>query len=91
MPNPYDATDEEWRAWKSRQYHRPNVGRVLRREVFALHGDLCKYCGGPAEVVDHVVPVTRGGQSVIENLVPACVRCNSSKSAYLVDEWTRRP
>ncbi len=29
--------------------------------------------------VDHMVPVSRGGTSHIDNLVPACMTCNTSK------------
>ena len=37
---------------------------------------------------DHVVPLSKGGKDFIENLVPCCSSCNSSKGAkILYEEW----
>lgn len=47
----------------------------------------CKYCDRPATTFDHVIPVSKGGPSTIDNIVPACVFCNSSKKDRNVDEW----
>lgn len=48
----------------------------------------CDYCGATENIsIDHVVPISRGGKHVIENIVPACRTCNSSKGAKLLDEW----
>lgn len=52
----------------------------------------CAYCPSPWEHIDHYVPLSRGGEHRIENLVPACAPCNQSKNAKLpIWEWTRRP
>jgi len=50
-----------------------------RRSVFARDDHRCQYCGGPAESIDHVVPRSRGGEHVWENVVAACARCNHTK------------
>lgn len=53
--------------------------------------DPCLYCGGPAEHVDHFIPLARGGTHTFGNLVAACAACNLSKGAKLPDvEWTGR-
>lgn len=40
----------------------------------------CAYCGeGGRLTIDHLVPLSRGGSDGIENLIPACLSCNSSK------------
>lgn len=39
-----------------------------------------------AATVDHVKPVTLGGESTWENLVTACQACNTGKSNYTLDE-----
>lgn len=37
---------------------------------------------------DHVVPLAKGGKDFLENLVPCCRSCNSSKGArILYEEW----
>lgn len=62
---------------------RPLPKRVLRR----LRTAPCTYCQGPGGTVDHVIPLSRGGQHAEGNLVPACRSCNSSKSDKLLIEW----
>lgn len=47
--------------------------------MFELKGRTCVYCGNPAKEVDHVVPVAQDGTDRIDNLVPACRRCNRRK------------
>lgn len=39
----------------------------------------CICCGGPFEHVDHNVPLIRGGSHTLDNLVPLCESCNTSK------------
>ena len=50
-------------------------------------GKRCAYCPNPADTIDHVVPLVRGGTNHEGNLVPACRACNSSKGGYLLVEW----
>ena len=39
----------------------------------------CQYCGATAENLDHVIPRSRGGLHIWENVVAACRRCNAKK------------
>ncbi len=52
----------------------------------------CYYCGQkfPASslTMDHLIPLSRGGRSVKENLVPCCKECNIKKKNLLPQEWT---
>jgi 5-methylcytosine-specific restriction endonuclease McrA len=51
----------------------------------------CAYCGSPERLtVDHVLALKCGGHDEAPNVVPACLRCNSSKSASFVEQWYRR-
>lgn len=51
----------------------------------------CRYCGGafsPDELtMDHIIPVSRGGQTTKGNVVPACKECNNRKKHLLPMEW----
>lgn len=62
------------------------ISKKLRFDVFKRDEFRCVYCGAtPSETVvlecDHVVPVSDGGATDIDNLVTACFTCNRGKSA----------
>ena len=59
---------------------------LSRRAVFARDGHRCQYCGNNAENIDHVVPRSRGGGHVWENVVAACRPCNARKEDRLLHE-----
>jgi 5-methylcytosine-specific restriction endonuclease McrA len=42
-------------------------------------GRPCAICGRPAEHLDHVIPISRGGTDAPSNLQPLCARCNLAK------------
>ena len=58
---------------------------VLKRDKFT-----CQYCGKrPPEVVlqvDHIDPVSSGGENVIINLITSCFECNNGKSNKKLDD-----
>ena len=68
---------------------------LTRRAVFARDEWRCQYCGRGAENLDHVLPRSRGGEHVWENVVAACRRCNAKKENRLPEEaglrLARRP
>lgn len=53
----------------------------------------CAYCGVTPMVLtqDHAVPIARGGEHSIDNIVPACQPCNSSKGDRMYYEWKLTP
>lgn len=59
---------------------------LSRRAVFVRDAHRCQYCGAGAESIDHVVPTSRGGEHVWENVVASCRRCNSAKEDRLLSE-----
>ncbi|MFJ9318828.1 HNH endonuclease [Streptomyces globisporus] len=58
-----------------------------RAEVFARWGGTCVYCDAPAEHLDHITPIARGGRDVEFNVIPACAPCNLSKADQTLAEW----
>lgn len=58
-----------------------------RSAIFAAYGGTCAYCDAPAEHLDHVVPLSKGGADAAHNLLPACAPCNLTKSAKSLAEW----
>ena len=64
--------------------------RRWRQSLHTYTGKTCIYCGKPSESIDHVFPQSRGGLSVTENCVPACLACNGRKSDADAFEWYRQ-
>ena len=68
--------------------HRARDSRVvpgsLRYTVLKRAKGRCELCGIPNEEkfldVDHIMPVNKGGKTVLENLQALCYTCNSQKS-----------
>lgn len=81
------------RAWSSDNADRRNEYKMRRRAHLRTNipagqikarmeyfGNRCWMCGGNADTVDHVKPISKGGAHLLANLRPACRRCNSGKS-----------
>ncbi|WP_398333332.1 HNH endonuclease [Vulcanococcus sp.] len=64
--------------------------RRWRQSLHSYTHKTCIYCGKPSESIDHVLPQSRGGLSITENCVPACLACNGHKSDADAFEWYRR-
>jgi len=62
--------------------------KISRRALFARDGWRCVYCGTASGrlTLDHVVPRSRGGDSVWENVVTSCAPCNLRKGNRLPHE-----
>ena len=62
-----------------------------RFNVFLRDRFTCQYCGGREDLTfDHVVPRSKGGTTVWDNVVAACSPCNLRKGDKLcrdVDMW----
>ena len=52
--------------------------RARKKQELAT-GKECAYCGRYADTIDHIIPRSKGGTDVEENIVPCCKSCNSSK------------
>lgn len=62
-----------------------NINWRLRALVLMRDGAYCKLCGatpqdGAKLHVDHVIPWSKGGETIIENLQSLCEKCNIGKS-----------
>ncbi|MDH3251552.1 MAG: HNH endonuclease [Ignavibacteria bacterium] len=70
---------------------------LSRKNILRRDGHRCLYCGrGDIPLtLDHVVPLSRGGEESWENLVCACVKCNNRKGDRTPEEASmplrRRP
>lgn len=62
----------------------------MRFEILKRDGFKCRYCGVTAFEsllqIDHVIPVSQGGDNSPDNLATACKDCNGGKSDIHLDE-----
>ena len=67
--------------------------KITRKAVLARDSWTCQYCGSskPGLTVDHVIPRSRGGESVWENIVASCAPCNRRKGNRLPREIAMHP
>jgi len=65
--------------------------RVNRRKVYERDGHMCRYCGTPVTAytatLDHLTPVAAGGTNGIDNLVTACLACNTRKGKKPIGDF----
>ena len=64
--------------------------RQWRKSIHAFTNKSCIYCGDNSESIDHILPKSKGGLSITENCVPACLACNGNKSDQEAFEWYRK-
>jgi len=61
---------------------------VTPQEINQMLARSCYLCGtAPSVEVDHIVPLSRGGQHAVGNLLGACRSCNGSKRDKLLIEY----
>lgn len=74
---------------------RKGLGKTIRFEIFKRDHFTCQYCGaqppGVVLVIDHIIPVAKGGDNDETNLTTACEPCNQGKKARLLSSVPIRP
>ena len=73
---PYPPSDEG----DKNKYKKKVISSKLRWEVFKRNGFKCLTCGTQDNLAaDHIIPESKGGPTVLENLQTLCHKCNSKK------------
>ena len=65
---------------------RRRISAALRRQITERDTQRCAYCRSPMivgipMVIEHIIPLVRGGSSTPDNLCLACYRCNEFKGS----------
>lgn len=59
---------------------------VWYQHLIETNGELCANCGNVENlVVDHILPIAKGGMSEIDNLQLLCAECNRIKGKLMID------
>ncbi|XP_030453052.2 uncharacterized protein LOC115674707 isoform X2 [Syzygium oleosum] len=60
---------------------------LSRKNILYRDSYTCQYCSsGENLTIDHVLPISGGGEWTWENLVTACSKCNSKKGQKTIEE-----
>jgi 5-methylcytosine-specific restriction endonuclease McrA len=61
---------------------------LSRKNILKRDNHICQYCGAHSTrlTIDHIIPRQKGGPDTWENLVTACVQCNTQKGHKSVSE-----
>ncbi|MCI0438137.1 MAG: HNH endonuclease [Chloroflexi bacterium] len=62
--------------------------RLSRRAIFYRDNFMCQYCGKSTKTLtlDHIIPRSRSGPHIWENVVSACIPCNHKKAGLTPKE-----
>lgn len=91
----YDERTREYRKKNRRVYVEAERRRNLRKrgtkttitsqqwqDILVTYHHKCAYCGKKGKLQqDHIIPLSKGGDHSQQNVIPACQRCNRTKSA----------
>ena len=74
---------------------RASLSKRTRFRIFQRDSFTCQYCGvRPPDVVlqlDHIHPVSKGGEDTEDNLTTSCVACNAGKTNKILGLVIPRP
>ena len=79
VPQSIRLTNAVERSWK--------IPPVSRKEILRRDEHQCQYCGNRKQLtIDHVIPRSRGGKHIWNNVVIACATCNRKKGNKTPEE-----
>lgn len=66
-----------------------NAKAKIKKQIKIEFAFCCAYCGSKPKqlTLDHLLAESKGGSDCWRNLVPACMKCNSSKGSKHLSDW----
>ena len=94
----YDGLCKKCKALKGKRDHHVRKSRKLKTlsnysvndwiYCMTYFKNRCAYCGERTQLTqDHFIPLAKGGHYIRSNIIPACMKCNSSKNSNNFSEW----
>lgn len=71
---------------KSRKFRKRRVNKETRRLIYERDGNCCLKCGSTENLtIDHVIPMSLGGDNTRKNFQTLCLPCNEKKCLEIID------
>jgi len=69
------------------RFNKKNIP-LTRRNILKRDNYICQYCNKKSNfmTIDHIIPKHKGGRDLWENLVAACVSCNTKKGNKMLKD-----
>lgn len=91
---PFDTEDTTYNVEKKPKQKRNKYSTEVRRRIYNEAGGRCQLCGRKIMLsdatMDHIIPLSLGGEDCENNLQLACSVCNGAKDSYLPDDFQDR-
>jgi CRISPR/Cas system Type II protein with McrA/HNH and RuvC-like nuclease domain len=63
---------------------------MWRKSIRDKWNNQCAYCNSTEELtIDHIIPQSKGGSNLINNVICCCTICNRDKAHKNWEEWYR--
>ncbi|WP_339269498.1 HNH endonuclease [Paenibacillus sp. FSL W8-0187] len=59
--------------------YNPFLFRYYRKAALKRDHHICLWCGRHATTVDHIIPSSKGGSDLPQNLIASCSECNTKR------------
>jgi 5-methylcytosine-specific restriction endonuclease McrA len=79
-----------WKNYERRVDGEVQMSSILKENQYQMKENIgiCTYCNQESKTTfDHIIPVDADGDDTMDNMVPVCKSCNSSKSNKNILEW----
>jgi hypothetical protein len=70
--------------------YNPFLFRDYRKAALKRDHYTCLWCGRPGMTVDHIIPASKGGSDLPQNLFAACMECNTKRGSRSAFSYFRR-
>ena len=79
----------EWMCYEGKK--ETATRQFIKRQLINSKGAICALCGKPITnmkdcTIDHIIPISKGGLTTIENCQLAHLKCNQARGSKEIDQ-----
>lgn len=91
------AVSMDYATWRNApKYHskelkeRFKMNSKIRNIILQKYNYTCNSCGSKTNLqIDHIIPISRGGKTILKNLQVLCKKCNQKKHNKTMEEFNK--